>query len=302
MVRGVSLVVFFGVSALSVFGQVPAFDKLEMYYAQEHYRIVKYRAENLMDKPDYDFSLLPQYYKSLSLLQLSQNTRWYKRNKSAFVEAQHILNNIKSNSEGQKLFTAHIFELMSLKVDLLAWAEDLKRKEEKVLFNQVQLMIGEIFKGIPDLDVTQTTENYIASKSEVDSDEPELIQKRRKVLVEVAKKQLGVPYSWSGTDPNGFDCSGFTSFVMKEINKEIPRRASDQFKEGKKVKQKNAQKGDLIFFNNGSGISHVGLVVSERGKSLVMIHSSSSKGIVYTEVEKSAYWLKRVSGFATYID
>jgi hypothetical protein len=302
MVKGVSLVVFFGLTAISVFGQVPALDKLEMYYAQEHYRIVKNRAENLIAKPDYDFSLLPQYYKSLSLLQLSQNTHWLKRHRSAFEEAQQIFIDLKKTREGQKIFTAHIYELMSLKVDLLAWAEDLKRREEKELFDRVHFLISEIFNGIPDLDITHGSDEFVATGVEVDSDEPVFVQKRRKELVEVAKKQIGVPYSWSGTDPNGFDCSGFTSFVMKEIDKEIPRRASDQYKEGKKVKQKNAQKGDLIFFNNGSGISHVGLIVSERGKSLVMIHSSSSKGIVYTEIEKSDYWLKRISGFATYVD
>jgi type IV pilus assembly protein PilQ len=44
-----------------------------------------------------------------------------------------------------------------------------------------------------------------------------------------------------------------------------------------------------------------GLIVSGKGQPLVMIHASSSRGIVITEIEKSEYWKKRVAGFGTYI-
>jgi hypothetical protein len=47
--------------------------------------------------------------------------------------------------------------------------------------------------------------------------------------------------------------------------------------------------GDLVFFDNGSGISHVGIIVSDKGKPLVMIHASSSKGIIITDIEKSDF-------------
>ncbi|MEY3425146.1 MAG: hypothetical protein RL679_504, partial [Bacteroidota bacterium] len=80
-----------------------------------------------------------------------------------------------------------------------------------------------------------------------------------------------------------------------------PRRAVDQHENSKKIKEKNAQKGDLIFFDNGSGISHVGMIVSEKGKPLVMIHASSSKGVILTELEKSDYWMKRIYGFGTFV-
>jgi cell wall-associated NlpC family hydrolase len=76
----------------------------------------------------------------------------------------------------------------------------------------------------------------------------------------------------------------------------------DQYNDAPKVKVKNAQKGDLVFFDNGSGVSHVGIVVSEKGSPLMMIHSSSSKGVIITDVTKSAYWTKRLKGFGTYVD
>ena len=67
--------------------QVPQFDKLEMYYAQGHYKVVYRRANRLLDQPDYDYSLLPKFYKSLSLFQLSQNRHWLIRHPNALGEA-----------------------------------------------------------------------------------------------------------------------------------------------------------------------------------------------------------------------
>jgi cell wall-associated NlpC family hydrolase len=58
----------------------------------------------------------------------------------------------------------------------------------------------------------------------------------------------------------------------------------------------------LVFFNNGSGVSHVGMIISEKGQPLVMIHASSSKGIMITDIESSEYWLKRLYGFGTYVE
>ena len=123
----------------------------------------------------------------------------------------------------------------------------------------------------------------------------------RDEVIQTAKKQLGVPYVWAGNSPDGFDCSGFTSYVMSKNGGELPRRAADQFNDSEKVKAKNVQPGDLVFFNNGSGVSHVGIVISKNGDPLVMIHSSSSKGIIITNVSESEYWTKRLHGFGTYI-
>ena len=88
---------------------------------------------------------------------------------------------------------------------------------------------------------------------------------------------------------------------MKQTGKELPRRAVEQYESSRKVKPKNVQKGDLVFFDSGSGISHVGLIISEKGKPLVMIHASSSKGVIITEIEQSDYWLTRLYGFGTFM-
>ena len=61
---------------LSVNAQNPKFDRLEMLFAQKHYKRVHRKANRLLDKPEYDFSMLPTYYKAMSLFQLAQNHYW----------------------------------------------------------------------------------------------------------------------------------------------------------------------------------------------------------------------------------
>lgn len=279
-----------------VYSQVPEFDRLEMYYAQGHYKLVHRKANRLLDQPDYDYSLLPTFYKSLSLFQLSQNKHWLVRNSTALNDAEKLFLNVRRSADGSKVLSAHIHEVSALKKDLMSWAEDLKRTGDKDTFDHLQKIMQSLFKDVPDL-------HDVDSGPTVDPSNPsEPSSKEREELVNYAKKQLGVPYVWSGDDPSGFDCSGFTSFVFKSAGVTLPRRAVDQYQGSKKLKEKTVQKGDLIFFDNGSGISHVGIVISDKGKPIMMIHSSSSKGIVVTDIESSDYWKSRVYGYGAYLN
>ena len=45
-------------------------------------------------------------------------------------------------------------------------------------------------------------------------------------VMNTAKSYLGVPYRMGGTTPSGFDCSGYTSFVFRNIGIDLPRTAS----------------------------------------------------------------------------
>ena len=109
----------------------------------------------------------------------------------------------------------------------------------------------------------------------------------RQRIVSNAKKYLGTPYVWGGTTPNGFDCSGFTQYVMKAVGVSIPRTTTEQYKVGTYVAKSALQPGDLVFLQNTyrSGISHVGIYIGG-GK---MIHASSSKGVVTSDLSGSYY-------------
>jgi peptidoglycan DL-endopeptidase CwlO len=59
--------------------------------------------------------------------------------------------------------------------------------------------------------------------------------------------------------------------------------------------------GDLVFFASGSTISHVGLVISNKGENLMMVHSSTSKGVIITEIPTSTYWQGKLKAAGTYL-
>ncbi len=282
----------------NVQAQVPKFDKLEMLFSQRHYKKVYRKSGRLLDKPEYDYSMLPSYYRSLSTIQLAQNSFWNDRHPNALTEAKELFLSIKESEHSEAIFNAHMFELAWVKNDMTTWASDLKRMGEQKDFEEVQALMVIMFDDLPDVVLPgQVTEELIENESIETPDASDL----RAVLVHTAKKHIGTPYVWAGNTPSGFDCSGFTGYVMSESGLTLPRRSEDQYNESQKVKRKNVRKGDLVFFSNGAGISHVGMIVSEKGEPLTMIHSSSSQGIILTEIDKSEYWSKRLHGFGTFV-
>src|SRR3990167_3246612 len=90
-------------------------------------------------------------------------------------------------------------------------------------FDKLEILYG-LFDNVPDLD-NPDYEPPVVPDNGLVVEESVAMKKRRDEMVEYAKKQLGVPYVWAGTDPSGFDCSGFTTYVMKQFKKELPRRA-----------------------------------------------------------------------------
>lgn len=106
----------------------------------------------------------------------------------------------------------------------------------------------------------------------------------------IAKKYIGGKYIWGGESPKGFDCSGYTQYIYKQVGINLPRTALLQSKVGEKIKNKPYKKGDLLFFltdkTRGIPITHVGIYLEDNK----FIHAAStSKGIIISDLTSSKY-------------
>ncbi|HEY7498647.1 MAG TPA: C40 family peptidase [Vicinamibacterales bacterium] len=103
----------------------------------------------------------------------------------------------------------------------------------------------------------------------------------------------GAPYRNGGSDPSGFDCSGFIWYVFGQHGIRVPRTVGEQFRQGTDVSSAPLEAGDLVFFNTeGSGASHVGMAIG--GDEFV--HAPSVRGDVRVERISSRYWATKYVG------
>ena len=89
-------------------------------------------------------------------------------------------------------------------------------------------------------------------------------------VVAEARKYLGIPYVWGGTDPKtGLDCSGLVQLVYKNLGVDLPRVSYQQATEGRAVpSMAQARPGDLLAFGSPS-VNHIAIYIGG-GK---MIHA-----------------------------
>jgi cell wall-associated NlpC family hydrolase len=103
----------------------------------------------------------------------------------------------------------------------------------------------------------------------------------------------GAPYRNGGTDPSGFDCSGFIWYVFAQHGIRVGRTVGEQFREGVDVSPDALEPGDLLFFSTDTpGPSHVGMAIGADE----FVHAPSSRGIVRVERLSSSYWAARYVG------
>ncbi|HMW40191.1 MAG: C40 family peptidase [Saprospiraceae bacterium] len=116
----------------------------------------------------------------------------------------------------------------------------------------------------------------------------------RQQVVNYARLYLNKPYRKGGKDQKGFDCSGFVGYVLRNYNIPMAASAQEMYKEGVEVDIEKVKPGDIVFFGARNRMNHVGIITERSGKALMMIHSSSSRGVIEEDIHKSDYWLKRL--------
>lgn len=289
LIRVIGLLLFV-LSVSFTFGQDRSLTKLNLLYTQGNYRLTYWNSDKLVNNPDYDTSLLPRYYRAVSLLRLENKFLFKRRNPSPWVEGATLLKELKTLPESNSLFLKHKEEISALRFFLLDELEKFKVKKDKEKYRRLKEVLTGLFEGLPYNDV----------RSIKSPKKTEVLSGDREVVVEIAQTHIGVPYVFGGVTPEGFDCSGFTCFVFQKANVQVGRSSRDQFATCRKIEKDEVTKGDLVFFNSGSDeVTHVGIIISEKGEPLKMIHASTSKGVIISEIENSEYWKKKLHGFGS---
>lgn len=117
------------------------------------------------------------------------------------------------------------------------------------------------------------------------------VDRKGQAVVTLAKEFLGTRYIWGGSSPDGFDCSGFTTYLFNQFGVGLPHGADGQFNAGVPVSQ--PRMGDLVFFTTYEpGPSHVGIYIGNDQ----FIHCSSAAGKVIITAITEPYYESRYLG------
>lgn len=111
-------------------------------------------------------------------------------------------------------------------------------------------------------------------------------------FVAAAYEYVGVPYVWGGSDPDGFDCSGFTYYIVNQVlGNDFPRALEEQLDYGQFVNADELLPGDIIYFQNTYqwGLSHIGFYLGN-GQ---FISATGEHGAVGVSNLTDPYWSAR---------
>lgn len=122
--------------------------------------------------------------------------------------------------------------------------------------------------------------------------EPKADEALRQEIVDYARQFVGTGYKSAGKTPAGFDCSGFTGYVMGKFGIQLSASSKYQENDGIPIKLSETRPGDLVFFrrDKSSTVFHVAIVLSNDEDGIFLVHSTSGRGVVIDNLNESSYW------------
>ena len=88
-------------------------------------------------------------------------------------------------------------------------------------------------------------------------------------VIQAALSRIGSPYSWGGSGPSAFDCSGLVMWSFQQAGISLPHSSQALAQGGQPVSRDQMQPGDLVTYY--SDASHVGIYIGDG----MMVHAST---------------------------
>jgi len=272
------------------FSQNKSLDNIEMYYDQGNYKKVYKNSHKLLQTEEFENSPTLKLFHALAEYQLSKTRRKYLAS-----NAYEDFRQFKKQDSDRLLSGKFDIYIYDMQLGMANHIRHLNNKVSEKKALKTYAIFKELFKNtIPFEEITANTPIQAESLSSNTNKTGQ-----RHIIISYAKGYIGVPYLYGGNSKKGFDCSGFTQYIMRQHGYNLPRTAQSQGDKYSKIKAGQAMKGDLVFFGSSKkNISHVGIVSSEKGSSISMIHASSSKGIMISNIENNSYWTPKIQYYA----
>lgn len=141
-------------------------------------------------------------------------------------------------------------------------------------------------------------DTFIPPITEVNKNTGLVINPFNEKLIVYAKTLIGTPYKYASVNPaEGFDCSGFITYVFNHFSLQVPRSSVDFTDFGITIDRMDAEPGDLILFTGtdslATEVGHMGIITENVNREISFIHSTSGKANGVTITPLNSYYLKR---------
>jgi lipoprotein Spr len=117
-------------------------------------------------------------------------------------------------------------------------------------------------------------------------------------LLSFATSLIGIPYKYGSVDPaQGFDCSGFITYVFSHFNIAVPRSSVDFTNVEREIELSEAKPGDIILYTGTDStihvVGHMGIITSNDSGAVQFIHSTSGRADGVTTTPLNPYYMGR---------
>jgi cell wall-associated NlpC family hydrolase len=103
-------------------------------------------------------------------------------------------------------------------------------------------------------------------------------------VIKTALAQQGKPYVYGASGPDGFDCSGLTSYAYAAIGVALPHSSKAQSQMGVQISRQDLQPGDIVYFY--TPVSHVAIYI---GNGMMVEARTFGQPVSVTSVDRSGY-------------